>query len=117
MIDEKMITQRLKEVFGDKGPSRIAAELDVPVSTISAYVNGVRSPKLKFMRLVSEHYNVNFDWLVGIPGAPKYLDFPGVQPDEDIVILSRAAKKMTPEERKKLLDMARLMFNDAFDEK
>ena len=37
-------------------------------------------------------------------------------PDEDIIILSRAAKKMSPADRKKLLDMARVMFDEAFDD-
>lgn len=35
---------------------------------------------------------------------------------EEIVILNRAAKKMTPENRKKLLDMARIMFQEEFAE-
>ena len=34
--------------------------------------------------------------------------------DEDIVILSRAAKKMSPEDRQKLIEMAKVVFKDAF---
>ena len=37
-------------------------------------------------------------------------------PSEDLIILNRAAKKMTPENRKKLLDIARVMFKEDFDD-
>ena len=36
--------------------------------------------------------------------------------EDDLVILNRAAKKMTPEKQKKLLEMAKLMFAEDFDE-
>lgn len=35
---------------------------------------------------------------------------------EDIFLISRAAKKMTPENRKKLLEMAKIMFAEDFDD-
>ena len=34
--------------------------------------------------------------------------------DENLIILNRNAKKLSPENRKKLLDMARLMFKEEF---
>lgn len=36
--------------------------------------------------------------------------------DDDIRLISRAAKKMTPENRKKLLDMAKIMFAEDFND-
>lgn len=36
--------------------------------------------------------------------------------DDDFIILNRAAKKMTPEKRKKLLEMAKIMFAEDFKE-
>lgn len=41
---------------------------------------------------------------------------PDPEPDEDIVILSRAAKRMSPEDRQKLIEMAKVVFGDAFKE-
>lgn len=35
---------------------------------------------------------------------------------EEIIILNRAAKKMTPEKRQKLLEVARVMFKEDFDD-
>ncbi len=36
--------------------------------------------------------------------------------DDDVLLISRAAKKMTPENRKKLIDMAKIMFAEDFDD-
>ena len=113
---KKLALERLQETFAGLGPSLVAVETDTPVSSVSAYLNGKRSPKVEFIKKVSLKYGVNIAWLLGYPDAPKYLDPSGESVDEDIVILSRAAKKMTPENRKKLIDMARVMFGEAFDD-
>lgn len=36
--------------------------------------------------------------------------------DENLIILNRNAKKLSPEKRKQLLDMARLMFKEEFND-
>ena len=108
--------QRLQETVSGLGPSQVALDTDTPVSSVSAYLNGKRSPKVDFIKKVALKYEVNIEWLLGYPSAPKYPDFPNENPDEDIVILSRAAKKMSPADRKKLIDMARVMFGEAFDD-
>lgn len=35
---------------------------------------------------------------------------------EDVLLISRAARKMTPENRKKLIEMAKIMFSEDFDD-
>ena len=118
LLDKDLMRERLKELFEGKTTREIAAEIGgVTQQSIAYYLNGSRSPKVEFLNRVAKYYNVNVEWLIGAPDAAKYPDFPGeVDPDEDIVILSRAAKKMSPEDRRKLLEMARVMFNDAFDD-
>ena len=107
---------RLREVCSGMGPSKVAAETNTPVSSVSAYLNGKRSPKVDFLKRVASRYGVTIEWLLGFPDAPKYPGFDEPNPDEDIVILSRAAKKMSPEDRRKLIEMAKVMFDDAFSE-
>ena len=36
--------------------------------------------------------------------------------DDDIVLFNREARKMTPEQRKKLLEMAKVMFGEAYND-
>ena len=115
-MDLNLMLKRMKETVGDRGPTQVAQEIDAPQSSVSMYLNGKRSPKVGFLKKLSQTYGVNLEWLLGYPDAPKYPDFDEVAPDEDIVILSRAAKKMSPEDRRKLIEMARLMFDEAFDD-
>lgn len=107
---------RLREVCAGMGPSKVAADTDTPVSSVSAYLNGKRSPKVDFLNRVASRYGVTIEWLLGFPDVPKYPGFDEPNPDEDLVILSRAAKKMSPEDRRKLIEMAKVMFDDAFTE-
>lgn len=117
MPDKSLIPIRLKEVIGKSTHADFIRTIGGGISkqSVSSYINGTRSPKTEFLKAVSDAYGVQIAWLLGYD-VPKYADPNDARPDEDIVILSRAAKKMTPEERKKLLDMARLMFNEAFDD-
>lgn len=117
-MNEELMRARLREAVRGDGPALIAERTGVPVSSVSAYLNGKRSPKVKFLSIIAHLYGVRIEWLLGFPNEPKYKDLveEGPDPDEDIVILSRAAKKMSPEDRKKLIDMARVMFEEAFDD-
>lgn len=36
--------------------------------------------------------------------------------DEDLIILNRSARRMSPENRKKLIEMAKIMFKEDFDD-
>ena len=117
LLDKELMRERLKELFDGKSTREIADEIGgITQQSVSYYLNGKRSPKIEFLSRVAKHYNVNVEWLIGAPFAPKYPDLPETDPDEDIVILSRAAKKMSPENRKKLIEMARVMFDEAFDD-
>ena len=117
LLNKELMRLRLKEVFDGMSTKDVSAEIGgASQQSVSYYLNGKRSPKVEFLSRVAERYGVNIQWLIGIPDAPKYLDTPEAGPDEDIVILSRAAKKMSPEDRKKLVEMARVMFNEAFED-
>ena len=115
-INLELMLTRLREIVGDRGPSQVARDTGAAPSSVSMYLNGTRSPKVAFLSKVAVAYGVNLEWLLGYPDAVKYPGLPDPNPEDEIVILSRAAKNMTPEDRQKLLDMAKLMFREAFDE-
>lgn len=117
MSNRDLIPIRLREVIGKQTASEFIRSIGGGISkqSISSYLSGSRSPKTDFLKAVSDAYGVQIAWLMGFD-VPKYEDPNAENPDEDIVILSRAAKKMSPENRKKLIDMARVMFEEAFDD-
>ena len=71
--------------------------LDAPTEVVD-YFDGDAEKIVKFQRAVAED---------AIRPEPE---------DENLIILNRNAKKLSPENKKKLLDMARLMFKEEFED-
>lgn len=58
---------------------------------------------------IADFFNVSVDYLLGREEPNEdYI------PDENYVILSRKAKELSPEKRKQLLDIAKVMFQEEF---
>ena len=87
----------------------VANDLGITASTVSDWYNGKKYPRIESMQRLADYLQVPLSRLREDPNEREQLP-------EEIVILNRAAKKMTPENRKKLLDMARIMFQEEFAE-
>ena len=92
----------------------IGRYVGVSGATVSRWENGdIENIRRDKIARLAEVLKVTPSYLMGWPedAAGDSLDMP-----EEIIILNRAAKKMTAEKRKRLLDMAKLMFEEEFDE-
>lgn len=103
--------EKLKELRKEKGISlkELGAEMGVAESTMSLYENGKRQPDYETLLKLAEYFGVTVDYL--LRGDSNFERLP-----EELVILNRNAKKWSPEKQKKLLEMARVMFKEDFDE-
>ena len=127
MTNTKVATfaERLNFLITQSGKSsnRIAGELGGTRAAISSWQNRVREPRRPTLEILARYFNVDIAWLMGydteMHPAPdtenKVTEKPEPQAEE-IVILARAARHMSEEDRKTMLDMARLMFKKAFQE-
>ena len=105
------INERIKKRRLECGLSviEVAAALNVSRATVYRYES-------------EEIENMGIDKLVPLAEVlrttPEYLmGWTDDQAEDDtLMILNRAAKKMTPEQREKLLNMAKLMFEEDFGE-
>lgn len=125
-----MIGERIKSLRESKGYNmrQMAAALNLPYTTYVNYEKGAREPNSEQLILISKYFGVSIDYLLGRTDIPvpsdnseykNLMDFSNStveEEPEELVILNRAAKKMTPENRQKLLDMARIMFKEDFDD-
>lgn len=102
--------EKLKELRKGKGISlkELGAVVGVAESTMSLYENGKRQPDYETLLKLAEYFGVTVDYLLRGSEEERL--------PEELVILNRNAKKMSAEKRKQLLDMARLMFKEDFDE-
>lgn len=72
------------------------------------------SPTVEKLQKVADFFNVSVDYLLG---REDYVSSnTSDDPDENYTILSRNAKKLPPDKRKQLLDMAKIMFQEEFGE-
>ncbi len=81
--------------------------LKLEKSVFSAWKSGKSKSFLKYLPLIAEFLNTTVDYLINDSEET---------PDEDLIIINRAAKNMTPENRKKLIEMARMFFEEDFNE-
>lgn len=103
--------EKLRELRKEKGISlkELGAAMGVAESTMSLYENGKRQPDYETLLKLAEYFNVTVDYL--LRGNDNSERLP-----EELVILNRKARNMSPEKRQKLLEMARVMFKEDFDE-
>ena len=127
------LSQRLKIAREKAGLSQpqFANMLEIPVRTYRSYEHGERDVNTALLLKICKVLNVSSDYLLGrdnssdnqlsnstMPDEQDRLDEDSSKEelDETLVILNRDAKKLSPENRKKLLEMAKIMFKETFDE-
>ena len=111
---------RLNELFDSdpRNDTAIAVDLGVSKQTISAWRNGTRSPKKPMLLRIAEKYHVSLEWLMGFEeevGIDLQLFGSNDIQTEEARILAKGVDRLSPEERKQMLDMAKLMFKTVFD--
>ena len=116
-----MISDRIREARQRKGVSmrQAAIEMGFPYTTYVNYEKGVSEPNSEALVKIAVYYKVSTDYLVGVNketlGEEAELYDNTIQ-DDALIILNRNAKKLSPENRKKLLDVARAMFKEEFND-
>lgn len=98
-----------------KDRKQICEDLGICYSTFCDWVNGNKYPRIEKIEMLARYFGIQKSDL--IESRQLSADETEEEPElEEIVILNRAAKKMSPENRKKLLEMAKVMFREDFSE-
>lgn len=77
-------SHRLIELMKITGDSQndIARKSNIPKSSISHYVNGVREPRQEKLSRISDAYNINPAWLMGFD-VPMELETKNINEDKE----------------------------------
>lgn len=118
----------IKELMDRRGMQQkeLAALCNVSGPTVSDWCNGKKNPSGKNLIRLSEIFQVTSGVILGYdPVKSSYvhsdpwdlddMDYADRE-DETIRILARGVSKMSPDNRQKLLEVARVMFREDFDE-
>lgn len=107
-------SERLKQLREHKGISRddLAKHLGLSYWAISKYETGERTPDHATLQEIADYFGVSIDYLLGRTDDPRPGRNPKIPPD--IRKIARAGERMTPEQREKWLNIARVLFPEAF---
>lgn len=113
-----MLGEKLKELRAKQGLTQatFAKIFNISSGTIAMWETGKRTPDIEMLNRIAEYFGVTLDYLVGNEIKQNNFESENYIEQDELVILNRNAKKLTPEKRKQLLDMARLMFKEEFDD-
>ena len=81
--------------------------IGVAQNTLSQWENGLREPDFDSVIKISEYFNVSTDYLLR-----KEEDMP-----DELIVLNRIVRKLSKSNRKKLVEIAKMMFAEEFDSK
>ena len=109
---------RLIQLMDSRGVTAYRMHKDMGISqqVVSDWKAGKRIPSGVNLDRLAVYFNVSVDYLLCKTDDPAPAVGTGATDDVQIEILARAARKMTTEEKQKLIDMAKVMFEKAFDE-
>ena len=105
---------RLRQLREQKGLTMkdTARALELPYTTYVNYEKGSREPGGDMLIKLADFFGTSVDYLLGKADP----DSPAAGQDESITLLNRAAERMTPEQRQRLIEIAKVVFGDAFDD-
>lgn len=96
-------------------PTRAAMDIGLSKSTPTTWKKRGLTPQGETLNKIAAYFDVSIDYLLGNEKENDTASY--IEDDsDDFIILNRAAKKMTPENRKKLLEMIKIMFAEDFKE-
>lgn len=112
---ELTLYQKVKNLCDQRGIPIYKLESTLGFGNASIKKWGVSSsPSVDKIMKVANYFGVSVDYLLGNSEVAKPIS--EVIEDEDIISLQRAREKMTPEDRKRMMQMLKLGFEYAFRE-
>lgn len=117
-MPDRIFAQRLREAMEERGmkPTDLAEASGIDKAAISNYLNGKYIAKQDKVYALARVLRVNPAWLMGASESKLPADEAQPPMDEEIQIMSRGMQQLSAADRKRLIDMARLMFREAFDQ-
>lgn len=108
--NKNIMAKNIKYYMNLKGvtQSEICNTLNLKTNTFSDWVNAKTYPRIDKIELLANYF--------GIEKSDLIEEHNPNDEDESLIILNRNARKMTPEQRKQLIEMAKIMFREDFND-
>lgn len=106
------LRDRIRELANKRGMSLPVLESALGFGNGTIVRWDKSSPTAEKLQKVADYFHVSVDYLLGREEVSN--SDANDAPDENFTILSRNAKKLSPEKREQLLNMAKIMFQEEF---
>ena len=106
-----MLSDELKKLRKDRGltQTQLADALNVSQSTIASWENGTRQPTTDFLPTLAEFYGISTDKILGMIAELQLS--PETPRTEEARILMSGVDRMPESDRKKALDIMKMVFD------
>lgn len=106
--NKQVMAENLRFYLNAKGitQAELCATLNIKPNTFSDWINAKTYPRIDKIELLANFFGIEKSDLI-----EKH-----EEEDENLIIINRKAKEMTPEQRKQLLDMAKIFFKENFND-
>lgn len=108
------LRDRIKELANKRGMSLPVLESELGFGNGTIVKWDKASPNTEKLTKVADYFHVSVDYLLGREEFSN--ESVNDDPDENFTIISRNAKKLSPEKREQLLNMAKIMFQEEFND-
>lgn len=108
-----MLGDILKKLRKEKGITQeeLGKILGVTTSMVGMYETNARKPSYEVLLKMADYFGVSTDYLLG-----KSSDQKEGEMETEIQLIQRAHKKMDAKQRKKMMDILKLTFEELFNE-
>ena len=108
-----MLGNILKKLRKEKGITQeeLGKILGVTTSMVGMYETNARKPSYEVLLKMADYFGVSTDYLLG-----KSSDQKEGEMETEIQLIQRAHKKMDAKQRKKMMDILKLTFEELFNE-
>ncbi len=118
------VVNRINALLAEKGIQKqdLYKNCGITSASYSLWNTGKTTPRMKNLEVIADYLNTTTDYLLTGFGqkekTPTLESGPETSsqdvPDENYIILSRNAKKLSSKQRQQLLDVAKIMFKEEF---
>jgi len=67
-----IFSERLESLRGDMTQRQFANKLDIPLTSYTNWVLGLRTPNMEAIEKICSRLSVSSDWLIGLSQAPPH---------------------------------------------
>lgn len=104
------LLENIQTICKNHGISVPKLEKEIGLGNGAIYKWSISSPTADKLQKVADYFNVSTDYLLGRADPVTPVDEP------EIFAIQRAAKNMSPVDKKKMLKLIKLSFEEAFSE-